>query len=255
MDSLSTIFPGLTSLRISHNPLFRQLTAPDGRILSADDGYMLTIARLAGLKTLNYSPVSEKDCLNAETYYLSLIASEVRLAPQGSSVESILASHPRYAALCAEYGEPDIKRDTGDANAVHPNSLAARLLRIRFCVSSPLGLTGGFAPQPRLQEWEAELPKSLSIYTVLGVVGKYFGIPPPTLRLVWETGEWDFAAGKDEAHEDAEWDSEDDGEDGVERWHEGRTKREVELVPGTRSVGTWVDGNAVDIRVDLIRPG
>lgn len=59
VDELARIFPGLTSLRLSGNPLYDSLESADGSKLTADDGYMLTLARIAGLKTLNYSLVSD----------------------------------------------------------------------------------------------------------------------------------------------------------------------------------------------------
>ena len=57
IDFLPKVFPGLTALRISHNPLYQSLSHPDGRYLSPADGYSLTIARVASLTELNYSPV------------------------------------------------------------------------------------------------------------------------------------------------------------------------------------------------------
>ena len=57
VSELHNVFPGLTGLRISHNPLYQSLRAPDGRPLSTDDGYMLTIGRLGLLNSLNFSPV------------------------------------------------------------------------------------------------------------------------------------------------------------------------------------------------------
>lgn len=58
IDGLNSVFPGLTSLRISSNPLFHGLQAADGKTLTTDDGYMLTIARLGSLKVMNFSTVS-----------------------------------------------------------------------------------------------------------------------------------------------------------------------------------------------------
>lgn len=57
VDSLGAVFPALTSLRISHNPIYEKLHAADGRPLDADDGYMLTLARLSLLTRLNFSAV------------------------------------------------------------------------------------------------------------------------------------------------------------------------------------------------------
>lgn len=232
IEQLAHVFPGLTSLRVSHNPLYESLQAPDGRTLTADDGYMLTLARLGNLKTLNHSPINSKERLNAESYYLSMIAKEVQFAPEGLK-EQILKSHPRYKWLCEEYGEPDVQRS---ANAVNPNSLAARLIRIKFYTTTS---------EPRT--YESEIPMSYTAYTVLGIVGKYFSIKPMKCRLIWETGDW-MSAGKtmtDIADED--WDSDDsEAEIGMER-----IMREVEIVPGTRSIGTWIDGTEATVRVEV----
>lgn len=235
IDKLEHVFPGLTSLRVSHNPLYEFLQAPDGRALTADDGYMLTLARLGNLKTLNYSPINPKERLNAESYYLSLIAREVQFAPEHLQAQ-ILNSHPRYKWLCEEYGEPNIQRT---ANAVNPNSLAARLLRIKFCLAAETNA--------RHETYETEIPVSCTAYTVVGIVGKQFGIKPLKCKLVWETGDWISAnksmadLGEDDWHSD---DSED--ERGADR-----IMREVEIVPGTRSIGTWIDGSEATVRVEV----
>lgn len=231
IEELIHVFPGLQSLRVSHNPLYGSLQAPDGRALTADDGYMLTLARLGQLKTLNHSPINEKERLNAESYYLSMIAKEVQFGPENLR-DQILKSHPRYDWLCEEYGEPDIQRS---ANAVNPNSLAARLLRIKFYhVDSPS------------DAFETEIPMSSTAYTTLGVVGNHFGVKPIKCRLVWETGDWMSVRKSATDIIDDDWNSEDsEAEIGMER-----VMREVEIVPGTRSIGTWIDGSEATVRVE-----
>ncbi|KAL6708420.1 hypothetical protein ACN47E_002683 [Coniothyrium glycines] len=231
LDNLPSVFPGMTSLRVSHNPLYESLQAPDGRALTADDGYMLTLARLGSLTTLNHSPINDKERLNAESYYLSMIAKEAQFAPENLR-EQILKSHPRYAWLCEEYGEPTIH---GAANAVNPNSLAARLLRITF----RLAASG--------DTFDAEIPMSCTAYTVLGLVGKHFSVEPMRCKLVWETGDWMSARKSMASVVDDDWDSDDEGaEMGMER-----IMREVEVVPGTRSIGTWIDGTEAVVRVEV----
>jgi hypothetical protein len=236
IESLQHVFPGLTSLRVSHNPLYTSLVAPDGRALSADDGYMLTLARLGNLATLNHSPINPKERLNAESYYLSLIAREVQFAPE-TQRETILASHPRFAWLCEEYGAPDLDRA---ANAVNPNSLAARLLRIKFRLAATHG-------PAELAVFDTEIPMGCTAYTVMGIVGRHFGIEPIKCKLVWETGDWMPARRTMADVGEEDWDSEgSDREDGQER-----VMREVEIMPGTRSVGTWIDGLEATVRVEV----
>lgn len=234
IEQLEHVFPGLTSLRVSHNPLYETLNAPDGRKLTADDGYMLTLARLGNIKTLNHSPISDKERLNAESYYLSLIVKEVQFAPEELG-KQILASHPRYKWLCEEYGEPDIKRNK---NAVNPNSLAARLLRLKCYLASD-----------KTAVHELEIPMSCTAYTVLGVVGKQFGLVPMDCRLIWETGDWMSARTTMADVEDEDWDSEDSEAETAT----GKVMREVEITPGTRSIGTWIDGMEATVRVELKR--
>lgn len=231
VEHLENVFPGLTSLRVSHNPLYEALQAPDGRTLTTDDGYMLTLARLGNLKTLNHSPISEKERLNAESYYLSLIVKEVQFAPE-SLQEQILTSHPRYKWLCEEYGEPDIKRN---ANAVNPNSLAARLLRIKIYLASD-----------RSKSHEVEIPMSCTVYTLLGVVGKHFGFMPMACKLIWETGDWVPAR-----RTMADVEKDEDSEDSEDEAATTKVMREVEITPGTKSIGNWIDGMEATVRVEL----
>lgn len=231
IEQLAHVFPGLKSLRVSHNPLYESLQAPDGRALTADDGYMLTLARLGHLTTLNHSPINAKERLNAETYYLSIIAKEVQFAPERLR-EQILESHPRYKWLCEEYGEPDVQHST---NAVNPNSLAARLIRIKFYLATDS------------KTFETEVPTSFTAYTVFGIVGKHLGVRPLKCKLIWETGDWMSARKTMGDVADEEWDSDDsEAEIGMEK-----IMREVEIVPGTRSIGTWIDGMEATVRVEV----
>ncbi|KAF1840780.1 RNI-like protein [Cucurbitaria berberidis CBS 394.84] len=233
IEQLAHVFPGLKSLRVSHNPLYEVLQAPDGRALTADDGYMLTLARLGSLTTLNHSPINAKERLNAESYYLSLIAKEVLFAPENLR-EQILETHPRYNWLCEEYGEPDIQRSD---NAVNPNSLAARLLRIKFYLATS-----------KSTAYETEIPMNYTAYTVLGIACKHFGVKPMKCRLVWETGDWMSVRKTTADIGDEDWDSDDsEAEIGMDR-----VMREIEIMPGTRSVGTWIDGTEATVRVEVI---
>ncbi|KAJ4380494.1 hypothetical protein N0V86_003849 [Didymella sp. IMI 355093] len=230
IEQLEHVFPGLTSLRVSHNPLYEALQSPDGRPLTSDDGYMLTLARLGNVKTLNHSPISDKERLNAESYYLSLIVKEVQFAPENLR-DQILHSHPRYKWLCEEYGEPDIAHGV---NKVNPNSLAARLLKIKFLLAGDRALAK-----------EVEIPMSCTVYTILGVAGKLFGAAPRDCKLVWETGDWVPARRTMAEVEDS--DSEDSENGAVT----SKIMREVEITPGTRSIGTWIDGMEAVVRVEL----
>ncbi|KAK7535903.1 tubulin-specific chaperone-like protein E [Phyllosticta citribraziliensis] len=242
IDALPDVFPGLRSIRIAANPLYEKLHSADGKELSADDGYMLTMARLGGLEVMNFSKISSKERLNAETYYLSQIGIELSNAPE-TQEEAILGTHRRYRELCDEYGEPRVERQATER--INPNSLAARL--INFCfypgdsVKAKLAGRGSEA-----EEFSVELPRSFTVYSMLGVVGKRLGLPPLKLKLYCETGDIAPAEGG-LLGEGGEWDSEEE-ENEAEK---GAVKREVEWVAGTKMVGTWVEGRETRVRVEI----
>jgi len=246
-DNLPTCVPGLKHLRVTGNPLYQSLTSVDGKQLSSADGYMLTIARLPSLETLNYSKITDKERLNAETYYLSQIATELALSPAETAPE-ILHKHPRWKDLVEEYGEPAIIRKP-DADKINPNSLAARLLLCQFHLPPDTLLT------VTERHWQDKIPKSFDIYVILGIVGKRLGVMPLRLRLVWETGERDPIA-RPEGQEGPEWwDSDDEEVDdtgGSGGESDGETvAREVELVAGTRALGTYVEAGRAVFRIEV----
>jgi len=154
VDDLTTIFSGLKSLRLAHNPLY-----------NSEDAFILTVARLGHLATLNYSTITEKERLNAETFYLSQIARELSSATP-SARKDILQRHPRYDALCKVYGEPTI-----DNHIAQKDTLAAGLARCYFLVSDAVRQKIS-APETVADAVELELPKSFTIYTVQSMIGK-----------------------------------------------------------------------------------
>ncbi|KAK1060965.1 hypothetical protein LTR74_011424 [Friedmanniomyces endolithicus] len=242
-NQLPAAFPALKHLRTTGNPLYTNLKTHDDKLLTPEDGYMLTIARLPSLETLNYSKITDKDRLNAETYYLSLIAAELSSTATDAEAAGVRERHPRFAALRETYGEPIIARKTIVADGeVDPNSLAARLVRITL-------VSGAVT-------WVEELPKSLSIYAFLGIVGKRLGIMPLRLRLILETGERDPVARESASYQGPDWwcsDSEDEEDclpaNGVDQ-RTSWAMREVEMLAGTRAIGTYVEGAEARIRVE-----
>lgn len=274
VDSLQDSFPGLVSLRFSHNPIYddpeldthgsssvapsaksASATTPENKgVSNTDEAYMLLLARLPNLKTLNFSTITQADRTNAEMYYLSRIARQLSAVPESAESE-VLKRHRRWAELCEVYGEPAIVRQ----QEVNPNSLEARLVTVHFSFASTGQTTNKITTQ---------IPKSFDIYRVKSIAGKLFGLPPLQLRLVWETGEWDPVAGFDE--EDAGGDSSEDEEIEALRERQGEeeqqttlvkesgrgqagrwVKREVELKDGPRQFGYCVDGLDAVVRVEV----
>ncbi len=178
-------------------------------------------------------------------FYLSLIAKEISSAPEEEESQ-IIGKHKRYKELCELHGEPVVVRK--QEGEINPNFLEARLISFEFVAKE--GVIPGRRGEVVMKK---EIPKSFDVYRVKGLVGRMFGVKPLSLKLVWETGEWDPVAGYDEL-EDSE--SENEGDE-VER-PEGQLeekgkwmKREVELVDGTRQVGFCVDGLEARVRVEL----
>jgi len=248
VDDLPQIFPGLEELRLSHNPIYEGLSKEDGAATSVEEGYMLTLARLGNLKSLNFSKITAADRTNAEVFYLSRIAKAMAEVPE-SEEHTVTLQHKRYSQLCEKYGAPVVVRKI--EGAVNPNFLEARLIKISFYLPS----------KPQAGREEAftqlrEIPKSFDVYRVKGIVGKMFDVSPLKIRLIWETGEWDPVA----SYEDDEGDSDDEertevkvtGADGTATQEKGRwMKREVEIEDGTRQVGFCVDGIEATVRIEI----
>jgi hypothetical protein len=244
LDDLPRVFPGMRELRFSGNPIYGQASMNAGMNAAAEEGYMLSVARLADLTSLNFSKITAADRTNSEVFYLSLIANELAGVPADQE-HTIIAKHSRYEDLCKQYGTPPvIRRDAGNMNA---NYLEARLIKFKFYLNET-----SQSHQTHAVTITEEIPKSLDIYRVKGIVGRRFGIQPLKVRLIWETGEWDPVGGyEDEGNAYA--DKHDHDSEAFSGQQGGRlVRREVELEDGTRQVGNWVDGSEATVRVEII---
>ncbi|KAI1817729.1 Thioesterase/thiol ester dehydrase-isomerase [Poronia punctata] len=241
VDDLLTCFPGLTALRFAHNPIYDN---PDpGHSANAknvtEEAYMFAVGRLGNLKMLNFGAISAQDRQNAEMYYLTRIGKQLASVPEAQEAD-ILKTHKRYAELCEIYGSPVVNR----TKEVNPAFLEARLVNIQFVYHE------------RGMQREARIPKGFDIYAVKGIAGKLFGVKPLSLRLIWETGEWDPVAGFDEEAGDSSDEEEEQQEDTQKESAESRkagkwVKREVELEDGPRQLGFCVDGLEAKVRVEV----
>jgi len=218
--------------------------------MSIEEGYMLTLARIANLKTLNFSDITSAERTNAEMFYLSRIAKALANVPE-TEESKVTAHHRRYKELCTLYGEPTIIRT--DAATINPDFLEARLIKFTFHLPE-----GTRADQDVEVTKVQEIPKAFDIYQVKGIVGKLLGLRPLSMRLIWETGEWDPVAGyEDEEEDDSDEEeellgaatsiSENGDREATGKW----MKREVELEDCTRQVGFCVDGMEARVRVEM----
>lgn len=261
VDDLPTCFPGLTSLRFAHNPIYDN---PDPEYsaqskTATEEAYMLMVGHLGKLKALNFGTITKDDRQNAEMFYLARIGKHLAAVPE-SEEAGVIQRHKRYAELCELYGPPVVVRE----KEINPAFLEARLVTVQFVLQQPLAEKG--SNDTAGMQRTTRIPKSFDIYTVKGIAGKLFGVRPLALRLIWETGEWDPVAGfDDEVEGDSDEENDDDpgeeekkemAEPGVgEQPGEGKAgkwvKREVELHDGPRQLGFCVDGLEAKIRVEI----
>jgi tubulin-specific chaperone E len=266
VDELSDVFPGLTALRFSHNPVYESAVKGGNTTSSIEEGYMLTLARIANLKVLNFSNITPAERTNAEMFYLSRIGKAMAEVPE-SEEHIIIAQHRRFKELCDVYGAPSIVRA---GRTINPEFLEARLVKVTFYVATERRESQESAMGTKIQE----IPKGFDVYQVKGIVGRLFGLRPLSLRLIWETGEWDPVAGYEDEEEEGDTDGEDEedvngvkegttdveirkekGQDSKEKGTSEKGKwmrREVELENGTRQIGFWIDGSEAKVRVEIL---
>ncbi|KAH8652793.1 hypothetical protein BGZ60DRAFT_473540 [Tricladium varicosporioides] len=251
VDSLPSVFPGMTALRLSHNPIYGGVGMSKSSSSSIEEGYMFTVARLKNLKVLNFSTITTADRTNAEMFYLSRIGKE--LAQVDEEVEGdVTAQHKRYDELCEIYGAPTVVRKGKDA--INPDSLEARMITFTFYKPPSISTQDG---KEETITHTRQIPKSFDIYRVKGLVGRMFGIPPLDIRLMWETGQWDPVGGYEENEDSSEdeWDGEIEGDKkeelGIMDTKRGKwMEREVEIMDSTRQVGFCVDGSEARVRIE-----
>lgn len=266
VDELSDVFPGLTALRFSHNPIYERAVKGGSSLSSIEEGYMLTLARIANLKVLNFSNITLAERTNAEMFYLSRIGKAMAEVPENEE-HLVAAQHRRFNELCDIYGALSIVRA---GPAINPEFLEARLIKFTFSVATETRERQESNIGTKIQE----IPKGFDVYQVKGIVGRLYGLRPLSLRLIWETGEWDPVAGYEDEEEEGDTDEEDEedfnrvekeglaseihkekGQDLKEKGTSERgkwMKREVELENGTRQIGFWIDGSEAKVRVEIL---
>lgn len=235
--------------------------------MTVDEAFMLTLARFPpSLRTLNYSNISLQDRSNAEMYYLSLIGKELS-ATSEEDESRILSRHPRYRELCDQYGEPTITRaivsDASGRRAIHPRSVAARLVKMAFRLSSSSPATEpkiGSGQRSNKHGLIKDIPASFNSYQVKAIVSRLFSLPAYGFKLIWETDEFDPV--EKDVHAEGFMGS---GEDSEDEMREGAhvssepnasrfVRREVELVDSTRDIGFLFQGETGEMRIRVEVP-
>lgn len=252
-DLLPSIFPGITSLKISNNPLYElpvstvltplppTATSHPPPAMTIEEAFMLTLSRISSLLTLNYSTIKPADRQNAELFYLNgIIAKEMQTATDPSAEASILARHPRYGELCEIYGAPTVVRKDAVVGAgVNPRSLQARLLRFSFYMAD-----GDNEENGGVKQCFVEIPRTVDVYVVKAIVARHFKLPALGFKLIHETEELDPVYEADDR-----WSDDDDVVEGTTTDTKKWVRREVELVDSVRDVGSFLDDDAREVRV------
>ncbi|CEP13789.1 hypothetical protein [Parasitella parasitica] len=110
----NNMFPHLAVLRIERNSI-ENWKRMDKELEAAH-----VVGRIKNLSNVDGNTLTNRERVDLERYYIILCAKE------GSTHEEIAAKHPRYAELCAEHGQPDLK----SSNSASSTALKDRLIDI-----------------------------------------------------------------------------------------------------------------------------
>ncbi|KIV79971.1 hypothetical protein PV11_07509 [Exophiala sideris] len=210
LDALTSIFPNLTSLRISRNPLYeRTHDGVEQQQSAASDStsYYLTLARIPGLKSLNYTTITPRDREEGEIYYLSVAEKQIRALldtkderPLEQKAKIACGMHPLYTTLCGKYDREDIvqvfvestknqkpqsesARPKSELDIYAPGTLGSRLVDACFYIQKP---------EPECSRtFQRLLPTTVSVYRLKSLVARHFGLRALQFRLVYESHEYD----------------------------------------------------------------
>lgn len=259
LDVIPRVFPALESLLTKDTPLAKLPSAQSH-----------TIARIATIISLNFTHVNAQERQEAELYYRSSIIQELTAATDEVEERRILENHARWTELCIIHGKPDIPQKRDQIKAA-TGTLASRMTEFTFSIQSAVlqdlqtktaearSVVEDRTGSPTRSQDMAEMiektkliPRSVSIYRLIGIVERLFSIArPPSCRLVLETNEFDPVG-----HLDDDWSvDEDELDDGAApatdpnskgRW----VRREEELTEGRKAVGDWVSAAEARVRIE-----
>lgn len=259
VDQLALLFPSLTSLRISNNPLYKaHATDVAGQPSTRSDiPYSFTVARISSLTVLNHTTITSHDREEGEIYYIAAAGKEITALLKASTnqdkavtFEYARRKHPRYEVLCRQYDRDTVfdqyTTDTADQFS-KPNqmfaagSLAARLVEATF-----------YVPASSQKPLKRKIARTIDVYRVKALISRVMKLRPLQFRLTYESEELDpIREGFDQKSSDWEswgdWDVDnaildDTGEDAL-RENNTSTGTRVKESQATRSPHeTWIDG-------------
>lgn len=220
LNTIPHLFPNLSSLQISQNPLFQQdQAATSDSARTSDKSFYLTLARLPTLETLNYTKITARDRQEGELYYLSIAEKELRqFLSSGVTIKDLAEQanriHPLYQTLTEKHGRDSVidsalskVNGAGDASMTNgtssrseslypPGSLGSRLVKATFYVSQA-------AAQPKqngnshgdVAKATMTLPSTLPVKQVMAMLlrrSEFSGyLRPLQFNLIFESKELD----------------------------------------------------------------
>eukprot|EP01065_Artemidia_motanka_P025506 TRINITY_DN30499_c0_g1_i1.p1 TRINITY_DN30499_c0_g1~~TRINITY_DN30499_c0_g1_i1.p1 ORF type:complete len:460 (+),score=188.78 TRINITY_DN30499_c0_g1_i1:77-1456(+) len=164
----------LRALRLTAAPCFGPSIAPQ-------HARLLTIALMRGLATLNVSEIRPRERTEAERYYISRTAGELRRGGlEGEHKddcsdlpESFHAQHPYYREYVQRHGNPS--EQVKPAQAASAGASMAKLTLRGMCAQSE-----------KKPDVVKDLPLAMKVGQLKAVVKAAFGIPPAAQLLVYK---------------------------------------------------------------------
>ncbi|XP_046944572.1 tubulin-specific chaperone E isoform X1 [Lynx rufus] len=137
------------------------------------------IARIGQLKTLNKCEILPEERRGAELDYRKAFGNEWKKAgghqdaDKNRPNEAFLAAHPRYQSLCLKYGAPE----DGELKTRQPFLLKNQLLTLKI----------KYPNQVDQKVTEKQLPDSMTIQKVKGLLSRLLKVPVSELLLSYES--------------------------------------------------------------------
>uniref|UniRef100_A0A8C6WBD7 Tubulin-specific chaperone E n=2 Tax=Nannospalax galili TaxID=1026970 RepID=A0A8C6WBD7_NANGA len=161
----------LQALSCSRNPL----TEGD----KAETTRQIIIAKISQLKTLNRCQILPEERYGAELDYRKTFGNEWKAAgghqdpDKNRPSAEFLAAHPRYQLLCRKYGAPEDE----ELEVPQPFMLKNQLLTLKIKYSNQL----------EQKELEKQLPDSMTVQKVKGLLSRLLKVPVSELLLSYES--------------------------------------------------------------------
>uniref|UniRef100_A0A8C0MJY2 Tubulin-specific chaperone E n=1 Tax=Canis lupus familiaris TaxID=9615 RepID=A0A8C0MJY2_CANLF len=162
----------LHALSCTRNPLMQEGKA-------AQTTHQFIIAKIGQLKTLNKCEILPEERRGAELDYRKAFGNEWKAAgghqdpDRNRPNEEFVAAHPRYQLLCLKYGAPE----DGELKTQQPFVLKNQLLTLKI----------KYPNQVDQKVLEKQLPASMTIQKVKGLLARLLRVPVSELLLSYES--------------------------------------------------------------------